>query len=63
MSNVTHFNSQTERMKFLKGGYEEIILPVVDPKKDKKAEEKPQKAKKSAKKSKKEDENGNNKAE
>lgn len=50
-------------MKYLKGNYEEIVLPVVEEKEAEKAEEKPKKAKKSAKKSKKEDENGKDKAE
>ncbi|MEE0896067.1 MAG: hypothetical protein U0L88_00350 [Acutalibacteraceae bacterium] len=60
---VIHFNSPEERMKYLKGNYEEIVLPVVEEKEDGKVEEKPKKAKKSAKKSKKEDENGKDKAE
>lgn len=46
---VMHFDSQAERIKFLKGKFEEI-KPV-------EAEEKPKKAKKSAKKAKKEDKN------
>ena len=60
---VMHFNSQKERIKFLKGDFEEIILPVVDHKKGEKADNDAPKTKKSAKKSKKEDENGNNKTE
>lgn len=43
---IMHFDSPEERMKFVKGEFEEII-PI-------EAEEKPKKAKKSAKKSKKE---------
>ncbi len=53
--NVMHFDSPEERIKFVRGKFEEIILE--------KAEEKPKKAKKSVKKSKKEDENGESKAE
>lgn len=60
---VIHFNSPEERMKYLKGNYEEIVLPVVEEKEAEKAVEQPKKAKKSAKKSKKEDENGKDKAE
>lgn len=52
---VMHFNSPEERMKYLKGGFEEIV-PVEVEEKAEKAVEKPKKAKKSAKKSKKEDE-------
>ena len=59
---ILHFKSQKERLDYLKGNYEEIILPSVEEKTEE-AEEKPKKAKKSAKKSKKEGENGRNKAE
>ena len=59
---IMHFNSPKERMAYVKGNYEEIILPTVEEKTEK-AEEQPKKAKKSAKKSKKEGENGRNKAE
>lgn len=66
---ILHFKSQKERLDYLKGNFEEIVLPKVEeePKeaeeKAEKTEEKPKKAKKSAKKSKKEDENGESKAE
>ena len=56
---VIHFNSPEERMKYIKGEFEEIIPEVAE----EKVEEKPKKAKKSAKKSKKEVENGADKAE
>lgn len=59
---ILHFKSQKERLDYLKGNFEEIILPKVE-EEPKEAEEKPKKAKKSAKKSKKEDENGESKAE
>ena len=59
---IIHFNSPEERMRYIKGNYEEIILPSVEEKTEE-AVEKPKKAKKSAKKSKKEGENGRNKAE
>ena len=59
---VMHFNSQKERLEYLKHGYEEIVLPKVE-EEPKEAVEKPKKAKKSAKKSKKGDENGEGKAE
>lgn len=59
---ILHFKSQKERLDYLKGGFEEIILPKVE-EEPKEAVEKPKKAKKSAKKSKKEDENGESKAE
>lgn len=49
---VLHFNSPEERLKYLKGEFEEIV-----PIEAKETEEKPKKAKKSAKKSKKEDGN------
>lgn len=52
---VIHFNSPEERLKYVKGEFEEI-KPV-------KAEEKPKKAKKSAKKAKKEDKDGEVQAE
>lgn len=61
--NVIHFKSQKDRLDYLKGNYEEIVLPIVEEKEAEKVEEKPKKAKKSAKKSKKEDENGKDKAE
>lgn len=54
MSNVIHFNSPEERMRFLKGKFEEII-PVEVEMTEKNVEEKPKKVKKSAKKGKKED--------
>lgn len=54
--NVMHFNSPEERIRFVKGKFEEI-KPIEVEKEAEKAEEKPKKAKKSAKKSKKEDEN------
>lgn len=64
-----HFNSPQERMKFLKGGFEEIV-PVEakeEPKKavkiEKTAEEEPKKAKKAKKKAKKEDKDGEVQAE
>lgn len=50
---VMHFDSQEERIRFLKGGFEEI-KPIKAEKKAEKVEEKP---KKSAKKSKKEAKN------
>ena len=59
---ILHFKSQEERLDYLKGNFEEIVLPKVE-EEPKEAEEKPKKAKKSAKKSKKEDENGESKAE
>lgn len=59
---ILHFKSQKERLDYLKGNFEEIILPKVE-EEPKEAEEKPKKAKKSAKKSKKEDKNGESKAE
>lgn len=59
---ILHFKSQKERLDYLKGGFEEIVLPKVE-EEPKEAVEKPKKAKKSAKKSKKEDENGESKAE
>lgn len=59
---VMHFKSQKERLDYLKGNFEEIVLPKVE-EEPKEAEEKPKKAKKSAKKSKKEDKNGESKAE
>lgn len=59
---ILHFKSQKERLDYLKGNFEEIVLPKVE-EEPKEAEEKPKKAKKSAKKSKKEDENGESKAE
>lgn len=59
---ILHFKSQKERLDYIKGNFEEIILPKVE-EEPKEAEEKPKKAKKSAKKSKKEDENGESKAE
>lgn len=59
---VIHFKSQKERLDYLKGNFEEIVLPKVE-EEPKEAVEKPKKAKKSAKKSKKEDENGESKAE
>lgn len=59
---ILHFKSQKERLDYLKGNFEEIILPKVE-EEPKEAVEKPKKAKKSAKKSKKEDENGESKAE
>lgn len=64
-----HFNSPQERMRYLKGGFEEIV-PIEakkEPKKAKKIEEKteeqPKKARKPRKKAKKEDENGKVQAE
>lgn len=54
---IMHFNSQRERIAYLRGGYEEII-PVIAKDEPEKAKETPKKAKKKAKKSKKEDENG-----
>lgn len=54
MSNVIHFNSPRERLKYVKGEFEEII-PIEAEKEVKKTEEKPKKAKKTAKKAKKED--------
>lgn len=54
MSNVIHFNSPRERLKYIKGEFEEII-PIVAEIEPKVAEPKPKKAKKSAKKAKKED--------
>lgn len=59
---ILHFKSQKERLDYIKGNFEEIILPKVE-EEPKEAEEKPKKAKKSAKKSKKEDKNGESKAE
>lgn len=59
---ILHFKSQKERLDYLKGNFEEIVLPKVE-EEPKEAVEKPKKAKKSAKKSKKEDENGESKAE
>lgn len=59
---ILHFKSQKERLDYLKGNFEEIVLPKVV-EEPKEAVEKPKKAKKSAKKSKKEDENGESKAE
>lgn len=59
---ILHFKSQKERLDYLKGNFEEIVLPKVE-EEPKEAEEKPKKAKKSAKKSKKEDKNGESKAE
>ena len=59
---MLHFKSQSERLDYLKGNFEEIVLPKVE-EEPKEAVEKPKKAKKSAKKSKKEDENGESKAE
>ena len=59
---ILHFKSQKERLDYLKGGFEEIVLPKAE-EEPKEAVEKPKKAKKSAKKSKKEDENGESKAE
>ena len=53
--NVMHFDSPEERIKFVRGKFEEIILE--------KAEDKPKKAKKSVKKAKKEDKDGEDKAE
>lgn len=53
MSNVIHFNSPEERIRFVKGKFEEIKPIEVE----KEAEEKPKKTKKSAKKSKKEAKN------
>lgn len=59
---ILHFKSQKERLDYLKGNFEEIVLEkVVED--EPKAEEKPKKAKKSAKKSKKEVKNGEDKAE
>ena len=54
MSNVIHFNSPQERLKYIKGEFEEII-PIEAEKEVEKTEEKPKRAKKSAKKGKKED--------
>lgn len=51
---IMHFNSQKERLDYIRGGFEEIV-PEVAEKKVEKTEEKPKKAKKSAKKAKKED--------
>lgn len=62
---IAHFNSQKERLAYLKGNFEEII-PVEAEKEPKKAEEQaeePKKTKKKAKKSKKEDKNGGIQAE
>lgn len=62
-----HFNSQKERLDYLKGNYEEIkptvakfeeISPEIAIEEPKKVEEEPKKAKKAKKKAKKEDENG-----
>ena len=72
MSNVIHFNSPEERMRYLKGDFNEVILEKVEEtaeieqinvKNEKKSQKKASKSKKTAKKSKKEDEYGNNKAE
>lgn len=64
-----HFNSPAERMRYLKGGFEEIV-PIEAKKEPKKAEKKAEvvgeeskKAKKSRKKAKKEDEDGKVQAE
>ena len=46
---ILHFKSQKERLDYLKGGFEEIVLPKVE-EEPKEAVEKPKKAKKSAKK-------------
>ena len=54
MSNVIHFDSPQERLKYIKGEFEEIV-PVEVEMTEEKVEEKPKKAKKSAKKGKKED--------
>ncbi len=54
MSNVIHFSSPQERLKYIKGEFEEII-PIEAEKEVEKTEEKPKKTKKSAKKAKKED--------
>lgn len=57
MSNVIHFNSPQERLKYIKGEFEEII-PIEATKEVEKTEEKPKNVKKSqktAKKAKKED--------
>ncbi len=54
MSNVIHFSSPQERLKYIKGEFEEII-PIEAEKEVEKTEEKPKKAKKTAKKAKKED--------
>lgn len=64
MSNVIHFNSPEERIKYLKGGFEEIV-PIevketveneqINAENEKKSQNKASKGKKSAKKSKKED--------
>lgn len=46
MKEVMHFKTQEERIRYLKGGFEEIVPQEVEPK----AEEKPKKAKKGKKK-------------
>ena len=51
---IMHFNSQEERMAYIKGGFEEI-KPIEATKEVETTEEKPKKAKKTAKKAKKED--------
>lgn len=51
---IIHFDSPEERMAFVKGEFEEIVLDVVE-KEAEKVEEKPKKTKKTAKKAKKED--------
>ena len=55
---IMHFNSQIERLKYVRGEFEEIQPKKAkeEPKAEETSEEKPKKAKKSAKKSKKEDE-------
>lgn len=51
---IIHFDSPEERIAFIKGEFEEIVLNVVE-KEVEKTEEKPKKTKKTAKKAKKED--------
>lgn len=54
---VTHFNSPSERMAYLKGKYEEIVPQIAkeEPKKAEKSVEAEEKPKKKAKKTKKDD--------
>ena len=53
---IIHFNSPGERIRYLRGGFEEIV-PIEAKIEAETAEKKPKKAKKSSKKSKKEDKN------
>lgn len=48
MKEVMHFKTQEERIRYLKGGFEEIVPQEVEV--EPKAEEKPKKAKKGKKK-------------